>query len=104
VFQPHLYSRTRDLCEDFARALLEADDAVVTGIYASRESPLAGVSGEDIVRAARQSGHRRVEYCADWRQVPQALRERIGDDDVVITLGAGDIYRLARQLSEEGER
>ncbi len=101
VFQPHLYSRTRDLGEDFGRALLEADDAVVTGIYASRESPMEGVSGEDIVRSARQGGHRRVEYCADWRRVPETLRPRISDGDVVITLGAGDIYRLARQLSEE---
>ncbi len=101
IFQPHLFTRTRDLAEDFGRALMGADHAVVTSIYASRESPLPGVSGEDIVSAARQSGHRRVEYCADWHDVADLLRHELGPDDVVLTMGAGDIYRLARHLSEE---
>ncbi len=105
VFQPHLYSRTRDLCDDFARALLAADSAIVTGIYASRESPIAGVSGEDVVRAARRSGHRNVEYCADWNRVPDHLVGVSGGDpwgpgDAILTLGAGDIYRLAHRLEE----
>ncbi|MCP3957097.1 MAG: UDP-N-acetylmuramate--L-alanine ligase [bacterium] len=106
IFQPHLYSRTRDLCEGFAHSLMEADEAIVTGIYASRESPIPGVSGEDVVTAARASGHRRVEYCADWNDVPALLSgrnggERPGAADVILTLGAGDIYRLARRLEEE---
>ena len=101
IFQPHLFSRTRDLAEDFGRALMAADRAVVTSIYASRESPLPGVSGEDIVRAARESGHRRVDYCADWHDVAAQLRDDIQPGDLVLTMGAGDIYRLARQLSEE---
>ena len=106
IFQPHLYSRTRDLCDEFARSLMEADRAIVTGIYASREAPIEGVSGEDIVRAARRSGHRSVEYCARWDAVPDRLASRISKEplsagDVILTLGAGDIYRLARQLGEE---
>ncbi len=106
VFQPHLYSRTRDLCVEFASSLMAADAAVVTAVYASREAPIAGVSGEDVVQAARRSGHRQVEYCADWGDVPQSLQKRLGDDpigpgDVVLTLGAGDVYRLARRLSGE---
>ncbi len=60
IFQPHLFSRTRDLAGDFGRSLMEADEAVVTAIYASRESPIEGVSGEAIVAAARASGHRQV--------------------------------------------
>ncbi|MCP4663008.1 MAG: UDP-N-acetylmuramate--L-alanine ligase, partial [bacterium] len=75
VFQPHLYSRTRDLCEEFGRALMEADNAFVTAIYRSREAPIPGVSGEDVVEAARRSGHRRVEYLSDWRRVPDRLVE-----------------------------
>ena len=102
VFQPHLFSRTRDLCDELARALLLADEAVVTAIYPSREAPIPGVSGEDVVRVARRSGHRRVRYCDDWQEVPQRLRAEVGDGDVVFTLGAGDIYRLARRLAEEG--
>jgi UDP-N-acetylmuramate--alanine ligase len=98
VFQPHLFSRTRDLCDDFARSLLEADTVLVTAIYPSREAPIAGVSGEDVVAAARESGHRRIAYCADWRQAAALLAERVAGGDVVITMGAGDIYRLAQDL------
>ncbi len=108
VFQPHLYSRTRDLCDDFAHSLMASDVAVVTSIYASRESPIDGVSGEDVVRAARRSGHRQIEYCADWSDVPERLAHRfdeapLSSGDVILTLGAGDIYQLARRLdAEEG--
>ncbi len=101
VFQPHLYSRTRDLCDDFARALLGSDSVLVTAIYPSREEPIPGVSGEDVVASARHSGHRRIEYCADWGEAQQCLSERVEEGDLVLTLGAGDIYRLARQLAEE---
>jgi len=101
IFQPHLFSRTQNLQEEFGRSLLLADEAVVTSIYASREVPIPGVSGEDVVRAARRSGHRRVEYCEDWRDVPALLAERVAEGDVVLTLGAGDIYRMARLLVEE---
>ena len=106
VFQPHLFSRTRDLCDDFGRALLAADEAVVTSIYASREQPIEGVSGEDVVRSARQSGHRRVEFCTEWSSdVPKLLERRVeegrlGPGDVILTLGAGDIYRLAHRLGK----
>ncbi len=105
VFQPHLYSRTRDLCMEFAGSLMEADLAIVTSIYASREVPIAGVSGEDVVAAARRSGHRHVRYCADWGNVPERLEQSdgrpLGPGDVILTLGAGDIYRLARRLGGE---
>ncbi len=106
VFQPHLFSRTRDLCADFGGSLMEADTAIVTAIYASREAPVPGVSGEDVVTAARRRGHRQVRYCADWSDVPEILERHLegrplGPGDVILTLGAGDVYRLARQLSEE---
>lgn len=111
IFQPHLYSRTRDQFEDFGRALLAADEALVTGIYASREKPIDGVSGDDVVGAARQSGHRRVEYCADWSADAVSVLEsraaagRLGEGDVILTLGAGDIYRLAHRLGDQdGDR
>ncbi len=109
IFQPHLFSRTRDLCADFAGSLMEADVAIVTSIYASREQPIAGVSGEDVVIAARQRGHRQVRYCANWPEIPEHLEQRLdgrplGSGDVILTLGAGDIYKLARQLDEESDR
>jgi UDP-N-acetylmuramate--alanine ligase len=102
VFQPHLFSRTRDLAQEFGDALLGADLAVVTEIYPSREAPLPGVSGEMVVVAARQSGHRNVAYCPDWRDAPRLLAADVGEGDVVLTLGAGDINRLASALVAEG--
>ncbi|MEO8275566.1 MAG: UDP-N-acetylmuramate--L-alanine ligase [Thermoanaerobaculia bacterium] len=103
VFQPHLYSRTRDLAEDFGRALSAADHVIVTDVYPSREQPIAGVSGELVSRAAQAVGHGRVDYCADWRAVPERLAG-IDEGDVVLTLGAGDIYRLAEALVKEESR
>ncbi|MDQ1347393.1 MAG: UDP-N-acetylmuramate--alanine ligase [Acidobacteriota bacterium] len=97
VFQPHLYSRTRDLAEEFGRALSAADHVIVTDVYPSRERPIEGVSGELVARAAQAVGHPRVDYCADWRAV-YGLLTGVDDGDVILTLGAGDIYRLAEAL------
>jgi UDP-N-acetylmuramate--alanine ligase len=102
VFQPHLYSRTRDQAEEFGRALLAADAAIVTAVYGSREAPIAGVTGEMVVDAARSSGHRNARFCADWRDVPALLAAEVGAGDAILTLGAGDVYRLARRLAGEG--
>lgn len=101
VFQPHLYSRTRRLADDFGRALLLADRAWVTDVYASRESPEPGVTGELVVEAARAGGHRHVHYCARWQDLPPLLEAEVLEGDAVITLGAGDIYRLSHELTEE---
>lgn len=104
IFQPHLYSRTRDLADEFGRSLLAADRAVVTDIYASREAPLPGIDARLVVSAARASGHRQVELCRDWREVPDRLETTVAPGDLVLTLGAGDIYRLGELLAREGER
>jgi len=101
VFQPHLFSRTRDLAGEFGKALLGANFALVTDIYPSREKPIPDVDSMLVVDAARRSGHRHVEYCADWHQAPEALHAEVGRGDVVLTLGAGDIYRLAEDLAAE---
>jgi UDP-N-acetylmuramate--alanine ligase len=102
VFQPHLYSRTQEFADDFGRALLGADEILVTDVYASREGAIAGVNGELVVSAALAAGHQAVTYCADWRDAPELLAETVGEGDAVLTLGAGDIYQLARQLAESG--
>ncbi len=103
VFQPHLFSRTRDLAAEFGNALLGADRAIVTDVYPSREAPLPGITGELVVEAARRSGHRNVVYCHHWREAPPVLAAQIAEGDVVLTLGAGDINRLASHLVAEGE-
>ncbi|MDX1382602.1 MAG: UDP-N-acetylmuramate--L-alanine ligase [Thermoanaerobaculia bacterium] len=102
VFQPHLYSRTRAFAADFGAALLGADDVFVTDVYASREEPVPGVTGELVAAAAREAGHENVHFCADWRQVEAELAPQVREGDAVLTLGAGDIYLLARTLAERG--
>ncbi len=103
VFQPHLFTRTRDLAQEFGRSLLAADLALVTDIYPSREEPLPGVDAVLVVDAARESGHRHVCHCPDWRDAPGILRDEVSAGDLVLTLGAGDIYRLAERLVEEDQ-
>ena len=99
VFQPHLYTRTRDHAEGFGRVLLAADRAVVTDVYPSREEPIPGVTGERVVEAARRSGHRHVVYRPRWQDAPEALAPWAGQGDVILTLGAGDIYKLGLRLA-----
>ena len=101
VFQPHLFSRTRDLADAFGSSLLGADLAVVTDVYPSREAPIEGVTGELVADAARRSGHRHVLYCPAWKDAPALLAEHVQPGDVIVTLGAGDINRLAQQLVVE---
>ena len=101
VFQPHLFSRTQDQAEGFGRALLGADMAVVTDVYPSREKPIPGVTGELVVDAAMKSGHRNVRYCPAWKDAAELLRHEVAPGDVVITLGAGDVNRLAQALALE---
>ncbi len=101
VFQPHLFSRTRDLADTFGSVLLGADLAVVTEVYASREQPIPGITGELVAEAARRSGHRNVVYCPDWAEAPAVLAEHVQPGDVIVTLGAGDVNRLAQALVAE---
>ena len=76
--------------------------AVVTDVYPSREKPIPGVTGELVVEAALRSGHRNVHYCPSWQDAQGLLAGEVGPRDVVITLGAGDVNRLAQSLAEEG--
>ncbi|MDP6457017.1 MAG: UDP-N-acetylmuramate--L-alanine ligase [Candidatus Marinimicrobia bacterium] len=97
VFQPHLYTRTRDFYEDFARAFLISDVLIVTDVYPAREEPIEGVSGELIVNAAKSMGHKDVHWVKDKKSVVAALRALVNEGDLVITLGAGDIWRMGDQ-------
>ena len=99
AFQPHLYSRTQSLGADLGKALAAADVAVITEIYPAREQPIAGVSGTAVVRAAEQAGGKvRVEWVPDRAVLPGRLAELVGDGDVVLTLGAGDITEVGPEL------
>jgi UDP-N-acetylmuramate--alanine ligase len=94
VFQPHLYSRTRDFYEDFGKSFLLSDVLVVTDVYPAREEPIQGVNGELIVNAAKQFGHKDVHYVADKNNIPAFLKSIVKSGDIVITMGAGDIWKF----------
>jgi UDP-N-acetylmuramate--alanine ligase len=104
-FQPHLYSRTRDFATEFGRALLGADVAVVTDVYPSREKPLPGVTGQLVVQAAKEAGHRNLVYVADKKKVGERLEKLLRSGDLLLTLGAGDVVRFGEgYLAGEGTR
>jgi UDP-N-acetylmuramate--alanine ligase len=96
VFQPHLYSRTRDFLDDFARSFFETDLLVLTDIYGAREEPIEGVTGERLAGRAEEFGHRAVHYVPDKTDLPGELLDVTRPGDVVLMLGAGDIWRYSR--------
>lgn len=98
VFQPHTYSRTATLLNDFALAFGDADHAIVTGIYAAREQDTLGVSGEDIVD---RMDHPDAQYVETLDATVALLLDRIRPGAVVITLGAGDGFLIGERLLEE---
>lgn len=98
VFQPHLYSRTKFFCDDFARVLATVDRAVVTDIYPSREAPMPGVDACMIVDAARAAGASCVDLVRDMGDVPGLLAPELAGGDVVLVLGAGNISRVCGPL------
>jgi UDP-N-acetylmuramate--alanine ligase len=102
VFQPHLYSRTKALASDFGAALAGADEVGVLDVYAAREEPvgaLEGVSGLLVARAAADhGGGKRVMWLGDRETAVKALAPRLRDGDLLVTIGAGDIFKLADEL------
>lgn len=98
VFQPHLYSRTRDLYKDFGSSFFDAEVCVITDVYPSREEPIEGVSGKLIADSAKEYGHRQVYYVEDKKDLPGKLNELAKPGDVIITMGAGDIYKYGEEF------
>lgn len=93
VFQPHLYSRTRDFMEEFSRSFYNADVVVLTDIFGAREEPMEGITTERMVELAKHNGHREVHHVPNKDDIPQYLLEIAQPHDIVITVGAGDIWR-----------
>jgi UDP-N-acetylmuramate--alanine ligase len=106
VFQPHLYSRTRAFLEQFGAALALADEVVVLDVYPAREEPvgeLAGVSGLDVARAAAdRAGGRRVLWTPTLDAAGAAVAPRLAPGGIVVTIGAGDVFRVADALVGDG--
>jgi len=101
VFQPHRYTRVRDLQHDFAKSFNDADEVLVTDIYAAGEAPLSGIGGECIARAIRSHGHKAVRFTGSLDDTLEVLRRDAKDGDLVITLGAGNVWRVGTELLDE---
>lgn len=101
VFQPHLYSRTRDFYEEFGRSFFNADMLVITDVYPAREEPIQGITGELIANTAREFGHKNVHYVQDKKQIPSFLLQHMQRGDIIITMGAGDIWRFGEEFIKQ---
>lgn len=100
VFQPHLYSRTRDFYNEFGRSFLNSDLFICTDVYPARETPIEGVSGELISNSAKKFGHKNVIYVKDKNEVVKVLEDNITAGDIVVTMGAGDIWKYGEKFVE----
>jgi UDP-N-acetylmuramate--alanine ligase len=98
AFQPHRFTRTRDLLDDFADVLSTADKLLVAEVYAAGEDPIAGADGRAICRAVRSRGVVEPVFVPKLDRLPKLLAGVLQDGDVVLTLGAGDIGAAAQKL------
>jgi UDP-N-acetylmuramate--alanine ligase len=100
AFQPHRYSRTRALLEEFGRAFVLADRVIVTSVYAAGEAPLPDIDGAAVADALVRHGHPAVSYEPRLERIPNRLRALVLPGDLVITLGAGDIWKVGDAFLE----
>jgi UDP-N-acetylmuramate--alanine ligase len=98
LFQPHRFSRTEALLEEFGRAFFLADHVIVTDIYAAGERPIPGVDGSIVVDALVRHGHPSATYEPNGKELPKLLRETVREGDILLTLGAGDIWKVGEAL------
>ena len=98
LFQPHRYTRTKDQMEEFARSFNNADVLFVLDIYAASEDPIEGITSEALTEAIKRFGHKNANYIGALDGAAEFLRGQVGAGDLVITLGAGTVYRAGEQL------
>jgi UDP-N-acetylmuramate--alanine ligase len=101
VFQPHRYTRTRDLIEDFAAAFGNADTLFVLDIYAASEKPIEGISGEALARTVREKGGRSAQYAGSFGDAVSSVAAVAEDGDMILTLGAGSVSQLGPMILEK---
>jgi UDP-N-acetylmuramate--alanine ligase len=98
LFQPHRYSRTHDLMQEFARSFNNADVLFITDIYAASEDPIEGVSSEALTTEIKRFGHKEVNYIGGLENAVASLQSYVQPGDLVLTLGAGTVNRISDQL------
>lgn len=100
VFQPHRYTRTQALFDDFTRAFYQSDILMVLPIYAASEDPIPGVDAEHLVEGIKAHGHKEAAHAPDFTQALSMITHKAKPGDMVLTLGAGDVYTLGEKLVE----
>ena len=100
VFQPHRYTRTRDLLDDFGAVLADQHPLVITEVYAASEAPIPAADGRALCRTIRARGRGEPVFVERLEELPRVLHDILQPDDVVLTLGAGNIGQLAQELPE----
>src|SRR5437870_4966930 len=100
IFQPHRFSRTRDLFDEFLTAFEGADRLILTDIYAAGEDPMEGVSSEALYQAIKRKEHNEVQFIPDKDQLVKQLAGKLNPGDIALTLGAGDIYKVGDAIVE----
>jgi UDP-N-acetylmuramate--alanine ligase len=98
VFQPHLYSRTRLFAKEFAQALAASDQVVLLEIYAAREDPEPGVTGELILNAFEDQ--HKIHYVKNWSDAPAVASNLAAPGDFIVTMGCGDVYKMVPEILE----
>jgi UDP-N-acetylmuramate--alanine ligase len=101
IFQPHRYTRTRDLMDEFATAFKDADSLFVLDIYAASEQPIDGITGETLARNIQEKGNQQAQYMSSFADAVEAVAAVTRDGDMVLTLGAGSISQLGPMILEK---
>lgn len=101
IFQPHRYTRTQHLMDEFAKSFNSADAVYVLDIYAASEEPIPGVTSQALAQRLRDFGHRSVEYTGTIEKTAEVVTGKLQDKDVVITLGAGNVWQVGDRVLEK---
>jgi UDP-N-acetylmuramate--alanine ligase len=100
IFQPHTYSRTKALLDEFSECFDNADKIIIADIYAAREKDPGDISSKDLVEKLKKKGHD-AEYVGSFEQIIECLKKNTNSNDVILTMGAGDIYKVGESLVNE---
>jgi UDP-N-acetylmuramate--alanine ligase len=98
LFQPHRHTRTKDLFNEFLKSFNEVDKLYVADIYSAGERPYEGIDAEVLAKAIANHGHHGVEYAGSVSKIPNHLKDHLKPGDVVMTLGAGNIWQAGEEL------
>ena len=100
IFQPHTYSRTKNLLDDFANALLHFDNVIILDIYAARETNTYNISSKDLVSKLHSLGKEAL-YIPDFNECVDYIKKNVTENDIVLTLGAGTVTNIGPMLIQE---